>query len=206
MGSSSVFKFVMVALNLPTVVSSFIIKAKAIHKAMLSSLYFKSSADKLALLGTHIDALVAAETGCSTTPPTVSTEERDAWYEKTKAMLRKLRSDVQDAADADPANALVIIASAAMDAKKENTRSRQQNYVVDGIESGSVNLFAEGKGAHEWRMSTDGKIWVTLPATLTAKTIVGGLTVGVEYYFQNRQILPGQQRGEWCDSVKLLVR
>ena len=200
-----VAKLITVVLNFPTVIAIFIVYAKAIYVAMFENPDFTASAAKVTKLNTNIALLDAAETGCKTSPPTKTVEERNAALEKVKANLRSLRNDVQEAADADPANAEAIIASAAMSAMFRGHHGKQQNTANDGVEQGSVDLTAEGAGAHEWRISTDQINWTLLPACLTAKTTVTGLTPGTVYYFQNRRMLPNNQKSEWSQSVKIRV-
>ena len=83
---------------------------------------------------------------------------------------------------------------------------KQQNTAENGVEEGSVDLTAEGSGAHEWRMSTDGESWTALPATLTSKVTVSELTPGMVYYFQNRRILPNHEKSEWSQAIKIRVQ
>jgi len=157
-------------------------------------------------LGKSIDDLVKSETGFNITPPSVSKETRDAHKMVVKSDLRKLRNDVQEVVDANPAAALEIIASASMDAKKKAHRNKRQNEAVNGDEEGSAWLTAEGSGPHEWRQSMDEKEWTMLPATRTSQTMAEDLTSGAIYYFQNRPILSGRPAAEWSQSVKLRIR
>jgi len=68
-----------------------------------------------------------------------------------------------------------------------------------------VDLTGEGAGAHEWRISTEEINWTLLPASLIAKTTVPDLTPGTVYYFQNRRMLPNNEKTEWSQSVKIRV-
>jgi len=203
--NTKTIKLCTVVLNFPTVIAVFIVYAKAIYMAMFENPYFTDSAAKVTKLNTDIAALDAAETGCKTSPPTKTVEERNAALEKVKADLRSLRNDVQEAADADPANADAIIASAGMSTKDQAHHGKQQNSAKDGIDQGSVDLAGEGAGAHEWRISTDELSWTLLPASLTAKTTVTDLTPGTVYTFQNRRMLPNNQKSEWSQSIKMRV-
>jgi hypothetical protein len=199
-------KQIIVALNFPTVISLFIIFAKAIYKAMFNNRNFAASASKVERLGLDIANLDAAETACNTKPPTGSVEVRNVALEAVKADLRSLRNDVQEVADANPANAQAIIASAAMSIKKSTPHGKQQNTAKDGVEEGSVILTGEGSGPHEWRMSYDEKEWIYLPASRSSKTTVTGLVPGTLCYFQNRMILANGEKSEWSQSVKFRVK
>jgi hypothetical protein len=204
--TKTMIKRVNVALNFPTQISAVIVYAKAIYKAMLNNAYFTGSAAKLALLSTDTGALDAKETGCNTVPPTNSVEERNAALEKVKSDIRSLSTDVQQAADADPSNAEIIITSSAMSVKKNGYHGKQQNTAKDGPEEGTVILTAEGSGPHEWRESTDGVIWILLTASRTSKTSITGLTPGTVYFFQNRRILANSEISEWSQSVKIRAK
>lgn len=193
---NTIIKRITVALNMPTVISELLIKAKAINKAMLNNSYFPNSAARLATLNTHIATLETAEIACSTTPPTGTVEARNAAAELVKADLRALKNDVQTIADADQANAMAIITSASMNVKKEASHSRKQNVAENDTDDGSVILYGEGPGAHEWRLSTDEKNWNSLPASLTATTTVSELVSGTLYYFQSRRMLANNQKTE----------
>jgi len=195
-----------VVLKFPTVVAIFLVYAKAIYMAMVANPLFAAFAAKVAILITDINALDEAETGFKKVKPTHTASERDGALEKVKGDLRTLRNYVQELADADPVNAESIIESAGMSEKQQASHGKRKNTVNDGVESGSVELTAEGAGPHEWRISNDEITWTLLPATLIAKTIVTGLTAGVTYYFQNRMMLRNGEKSEWSQSVKIMVR
>jgi TATA-box binding protein (TBP) (component of TFIID and TFIIIB) len=101
MSSKQNFKRIVVALNLPTAISLLIIKAKAVLKAMRESSNFTALSAKLDSLQNAVLVFETAETACNTTPPTGSTEARDIAKENVCSILRSLRGDVQDLADAD---------------------------------------------------------------------------------------------------------
>jgi len=150
--------------------------------------------------------LDAAETGCRTTPPTVSVDARNVAMQLVMTDLRSLRNDVQTIADANPTKAEEIITSASMSIKKSTSHGKPQNTAKNGVEEGSVNLNAEGAGPHEWRMSLDEIMWTALPASITAKITVSSLTLGTVYYFQNRRMFAKNEKTEWSQSVKIMVR
>ena len=148
-----VVKLITVVLNFPTVIAIFIVYAKAIYIEMFENPCFTAQAAKVTKLNTDIAAL-----------------------KKVKADLRSLRNDVQERADADPANAGAIIASSGMSAKYQGHHGKQQNSAEDGVDQGSVDLTGEGAGAYVWWLSTDEINRTLLPASLTAKTTVSDLT------------------------------
>jgi len=204
--STKTIKLRTVVLNFPRIIAVFIVYAKAIYLAMFENPIFVASATKVANLYLDITALEVAEAGFKRTKPTHTISERNAALEKVKADLRSLRNDVQELADADPVNAESIIESAGMSSKAQVLHGKQQNTVKDGVESGSVELTAEGAGHHQWRISTDEFTWTLLPSSRTASTIVRGLKPGVIYYFQNQRMLPNNEESEWSQSVRIMVR
>lgn len=205
MTSTNLVKRVTVVLNFPKVISSFIVFVHAIILAMKNNPYFVSLADKITQLSDDLSSLEELEAACNTTPPTASVETRNVALGRVQDDLRTLRNDVQNIADIDPTNAQSIIVSSGMSVKKGTIHGKQQNTAENGVEEGSVDLTAEGSGAHEWRMSTDGENWTALPATLISKTTVSGLTPGMVYYFQNRRILPNNEKSEWSQAIKIRV-
>jgi len=204
--SKTLVKRVTVALNFPGKIAEFILFAKAVFKAMTGNAYFTASAGKVTVLNVDITALDAAQTGCITTPPTVSVEARNVALEVVKNDLRALRNDVQTIADANPTKAEAIIISASMATKKAITHNKQKDSVKNSVEEGCVDLIAEGKGPHEWRMSVDNSTWTPLPSSMISKTTVSDLTPGSVYYFQNRQMLRNDVKTEWSQSIKIRVK
>ncbi|NEW84549.1 MAG: hypothetical protein GZ094_19585 [Mariniphaga sp.] len=199
-------KLPTVVLNFPNAVAVFIIYARAIYLAMFENVIFVASAAKVANLFIDITALEIAEAGFKRTRPTHTISERNVALEKVKADLRSLRNDVQELANADPVNAESIIESSGMSAKDQTLHGKQQNTAKDGIESGSVDLTAEGAGPHQWRISTDEITWTLHSSSSRSRTTVRDLKPGVTYYFQNQRILPNDEECEWSQSVKIMVR
>jgi len=195
-----------VVLKFPKVVAIFLVYAKAIYMAMFENPLFTAFAAKVAILITDINALDEAETGFKMVKPTHTYAERNAAFEKVKGDLRTLRNYVQELVDADPANAESIIESAGMSERQQSSHGKRKNTVKDGVESGSIDLTGEGAGHHDWRISTNGEMWTLLPSTPGGKTTVSGLTPGLTYYFQNHRVLPKDEKSEWSQSVKMMVR
>ncbi|HEY5592173.1 MAG TPA: hypothetical protein VIK55_14305 [Paludibacter sp.] len=204
--TTKTIKLRTVVLNFPRIIAVFIVYAKAIYLAMFENPIFAASAAKVANLYLDITALEIAEAGFKRTKPTHNISERNAALEKVKADLRSLRNDVQELANADPVNAESIIESSGMSAKDQALHGKQQNTAKDGVESGSVDLTAEGAGYHNWRISTDETAWTLLSSSRTAKKTATGLTPGTNYYFQNKRMLPNNEESEWSQSVKIMVR
>ena len=193
-------------LNIPDAVSDCINFAQKVGRMMAASPYFQLSSALITKLIADTKILDDLEILCVASPLTTNTKARDAARLVVENDLRDLRLDVQKAANADPFNAETIITSAGMSVKMSNYRGKQQNTATNGIESGTVNLTAEGRGPHNWRYSTDEKEWLYLPGNRTAKLTAGGFTPGVLYSFQNQMALTNDQKSEWSQSVKLRIR
>lgn len=199
-------KQAIVVLNFPKVINKLILLAKAIASAMQSTPTFAALAPKLAELVAHIIKLEGIIESLNERDPLVSLEMREAAASLVKDDLRTLRMDVQMIADKDPENAVAIIISSGMKVKLIAARGRKQNTVSDGREEGSVNLSSATTGPHDWRMSADGIKFSYLPSSNDSKTLVFNLIPGAIYYFQNRQSLPYNEKGEWSPVIKFRVR
>jgi hypothetical protein len=205
MKSKSVILFIVI-LKFPGSIANFLIYAKAIYGALFTNSLFASFLPKTIILNADIALLEEAEVGFKSRPQTKTIEDRELALAKVKADLRSLRNEVQDIANADPRNALAIIAAALMFGQERAKRGKQRNTVKDGVLSGTVYLTAEGAGPHAWQMSLDDKLWTPMKPTRKSTNSVSGLPVGVVHYFQNYMILPNDEECEWSPSVSIMVR
>lgn len=199
-------KRVIAVLKSPSSISAFIVKAKAHYKAMANNPNFPNYTTKLATFTTNINALDVAQTGCKGKMPTITVESRDAALVVVKADLRTLCTDVQAAADANPAKAEAIIASTNLAIKQTGTRKNMKNTATEGIEEGTVIAIGSATGPHEWRYSKDEKTWIALPSSRTVKNTIEKLPTGENIYIQNKPILAYNQKSEWSQSVKCRVK
>lgn len=193
-------------LNFPKTNTGFIRTAQCVGSGMQGNPYFPDSAEQVTKLNANVKVLDDLERECAINSLPKVTQARDDAKLIVKNDLRDLRLDVQKVANKNPLIAETIIKSAGMSVKMTTLRGKQQNTAEDGIEEGSVNLTAEGAGAHEWRYSLDGKEWMLLPSSFTSKTTVKGLTPGVLYLFQNRRMLTNDEVTEWSQSIQHRVR
>lgn len=206
MNERTLIKQAIAALNFPKSNADFIICAQAIGTAMTGNTYFTASAALVTQLIADTKTLDDLETECTVNPLPTTTKARDAARLTVENDLRNLRLDVQKAANDNLYYAETIITSAAMSVKNFAIHGKQQNTAEDGVEEGSVDLTAEGTGPHEWRMSSDERIWTLLPSSRTSKTTVSDLAPGMVYSFQNRRMLTNGEKTEWSQSVKIRVR
>jgi hypothetical protein len=183
--------------------------AQSVATSMLANTTsFPSPTPALATFQADITALVTAETAVlARTKGAVET--RNAKLEVVKGDLEKLRTYVQDVADAaNPSNAASLIESAGMTLRKVTLHDKAQLSVKQGSVSGTVVLSAKAAGkraAYGWQYSTDQKTWTSLPPTLQAKTGVSGLTAGTVYYFRVQPLLPTGE-GDWGGIVSFMVK
>jgi len=206
MNTRSVLKQVIATLNFPFAVPDFIIYSFTIYSSMDSSPYFPGLSTQIAKLLVDTNSLEDYEKAHAVTPGGKATQDRNTARLLVENDLRDLRLDVQKIANADPPNALKIIKSAGMWVKNPGLRGKQKNSVVDGPEEGTLLLTGEGSGPHNWRISTDEKVWTNLTSSRNSKSTAENLISGVVYYIQNRRMLPRNEKSEWSQSIKFRVK
>lgn len=114
------------------------------------------------------------------------------------AALRPLRQSLQaimflfqTAANADPANAISIVESGGFKVKAIALNQKHSFELSYGVNSGTINLDAEGAGqhaCHDWRYSADGKTFAHMAPTVNAHTHIDGLTPGQYAYFTHEVV------------------
>jgi hypothetical protein len=196
-------------LDFPTDIDDFITYANGIYGSMNGSTFFTALAAKLATLLTNIGNLTTAHNGTKTNPPTFTTADRDGRLLIVQNNLRSLQMDVQEIADATPADAEEIITAAGMKVKKFGAINKQDFVAKDGSVSGTVKLVAKGIGkahaAHDWAVSLDGNNWSPVTPTLQADTVISGLTPGSILDFRHRNILK-EGPTDWLEVNDFVVR
>ena len=197
----------LAVLKLSPRVKNVIVTSQNIATAMTNNPAFPSPNPPIATLQTDISALNVAETAVlSRTKGAVET--RNAKLVVVRSDLESLRAYVQTVAHAtNPANAEAVIQSAGMAVRKTTVHDKPVLAVKVGSVSGTVNLAAKaavGPAAYTWQYSTDQKTWITVPATLKAKTGIIGLTAATVYYFRF-QALTRLALEDWSQIVSLLV-
>ena len=115
---------------------------------------------------------------------------------------------VQSTADASPENATSIIESSGIALRKAPVRAPRGFHVKPGQISGSAKLVAPAaarRASYEWGYSIDaGKTWVTLPATLQARTSVSGLPAQTTVQFRYRAVTKTGET-DWNPALSFLV-
>lgn len=115
-------------------------------------------------------------------------KQRDAAKKALELAMVKLASYVQGIANADPDNALAIVALANMHVKTHNKAAKNDFTMVLGKRKGEVLMTAKsekGRVTFNFEMSTDisnPANWKSVQNSSISKAIVGGLTKGTTYY------------------------
>lgn len=196
----------LVVIGMPKKVNDYIPWAFAKHDKMKANPRFAALLPKLATFETDTKNLRDAQNGCTSKPPTVSTETRNYYWRLSKTDIRILKVNVQEMADLDPRNASVIITDAGFEVKQVAIRHKQKNMAVDGAEEGEVKLIAAGRGPHNWRVSYDQENWTVLLASKTSLKISKGNTPGEVLYFQNSLLVDESKSPEWSPSIRVVVK
>ncbi|HEY3820252.1 MAG TPA: fibronectin type III domain-containing protein [Polyangiaceae bacterium] len=196
------------SLKLPTKVPALITYAQGIVKAMTGNPAIPTTTPALPAVTEAITELQAAETAAlARTKGAVAV--RDAKRATLVQMLQQVRTNVQTAADSSPDNAASIIQSAGIAVKKTPVRPARVFAAKVGDVSGSVKLetnSAARRASYEWQYSTDGgKTWLSMPATLQAKTTLSGMTPGASVTFRYRAVTKTGE-GDWSQPTSLIVK
>ena len=134
--------------------------------------------------------------------------ERDAAWVLVHAKLKKLMSFFQDGADAAPADAISIIESGDFRVKKIRIPKDQIFKATNGIESGVIDLVAQGGGSytcHDWWYSADGVAFERMQPTIAAKTQKTGLKPLTLAYFMHELITKKGGAG-MSEIIKIQVK
>ena len=189
-------------------INDYINNAKAVYQSMNGNAYFPASALSITMVQFNADvtALANAQTNLTASPPTGTVSQRNAAKKIVAKDLRLLVSDVQKVADANPANAETIIASAGLAVKQFTNRTKFVGAKSTKV-SGTVKLFAPEGGYHEWaQLAADGVTWITLRSGSSGKKTITGLTPGKSYIFRSAPILADKDgEGTWTVFTAIIV-
>jgi len=196
---------VIAVLKIPPSISSCISYAKSIVMAMTGNSNFTTPTPTLVSVSATISALEDAQSEAFTKAKGPA-EKRDVKQVALIKDLQELLRYVQGIADKNPEHARDIILSAGMKVKQPSS-GRKYNYEAKYTTSGSLMLTAKTAGnraAYYWEMSTDGKVWTSLPIVLIAKTEVSGLTPGETYYFRYKATTMGGT-SDWSHIISVIA-
>jgi len=190
-------------------------KMKLIRSSMKGSSWFTSPPVSVADGGqfdTDIKAFDVAETSALTRVKG-SVAARNIAKKTLLNDVRLLLGYVQTIADANPVKAENIVESAGFDIKTIAPHNKNDFDVRNSGVSGTVKLIVnlkkittgQGRYAFKWQLSNDGgKTAIDLPVTITATTMVNGLTPGTYEWFRYMVVLKDGEHG-WSEWEKVLV-
>ncbi len=206
--ASNSIKRATIALNLPKRIPDLILYANNIVQKLTGNPAFPTPTPTLAALTAAVADLHNAETAALSRAKGAATV-RDTKRTVLIALLQQLRGYVQAMADATPEDGAAIIQSAGLAVRKIAVRAARAFAAKQGSVSGTAKITAVSAGhrsSYEWQYSVDGgKTWVAAPATIQAKTTVGGLASGTTVQFRYRTVTKAGE-GDWSQAVALLVK
>ncbi len=121
--------------------------------------------------------------------------------------MNGLKGFAQQVVNQNPAQALAIMESAGLSAKKPPTRRKPPLAARMGTVPGEVVVQAKAVprgAAYEWQYSTDGKTWIAMGITTVASTTLLSATVGTIYTFRFRTTRKAAT-SDWSQTVVLFV-
>jgi len=203
MPSKASYTRYVVILKEPRSASSFITYGYAIVVSMTGNSWFPKPSPPLAKVKAALVAFEKAQ--AATLSRTMGTATaRDAARLAVRRILQLLASYVQKIADSHLEDALAIIQSSGMSAKRSSGSRAHTSKVKRDSVSGSARVTAPVAGdraTYRWQMSKDGgKTWIDLPSTRRSSTVVTGLTPGTTVLFRTK-VLTAKGKSDWSTPV-----
>ena len=198
----------LVSLKVPTKVAALSAYAQQIVTAMTGNAAFPTPAPPLATVTAAINAFQTAEAAALARAKGAAAT-RNVKRTALIQLLEQLKVYVQTVADAIPEDGSSIILSAGMAVRKTPVHTPRVFAAKPGAVTGSVKLIAAAaarRASYNWQYSSDGgKTWISLPATLQAKTTMSGLTAGTTVQFRYQALIKTGE-SNWSQAVQLLVQ
>jgi hypothetical protein len=199
---SDIVARLIVTLALGKTIPGALAKGRTVLKAMTGNAYFPNASSAIAAASAGLDTL---QTLASTKGGSTAARRQ---LSVCTGLFDILKGIVQQAADADTADAATIIKSASMGIKKQRaTLPKPDLAALYGSISGMVYLIAKayGRASYQWQMSLDGITWVALPVTIKARTTVSGLTPGQKYWFR-LQVTTKNGARDWVQTGPFMMK
>jgi hypothetical protein len=206
MAATPIVKRTTAVLKIPTRKSGVGAFATSVINAMTGNAAFPNPTPSLATVAADLAAYEAAEAQVVTRVKGAAVT-RNAKFITLHADLEHLMAGVQQAADANPANAQSLIEGAGFAIRRTASKPKSEIKIVPGGVPGSVKLTAKAvaaRASYEWQYSTDQKTWTNAPSSLQAKTVITGLTTGTTGYFRFRGVTKAGE-GAYSQVVQILV-
>lgn len=192
----------------------------AVH-AIIATLKMPNSISGRGKKAGEISAAAAVSTYLTIAPATITalnalisiyskaaTDARETAYRNLMNALKALMRTFQDAADLDVDTAEALIKSGGFGIKTIAIKQKGKFTATVGIDSGTVDLTAEGGGAytcHDWMYSADGKVFVRMAPTVAANTQMTGLTPGQYAYFTHELVTKAGGQGV-SQIIRIMVK
>ncbi len=202
---STVYHYIA-ALYAARQVPQYLKQCQAIVAKVSANPIFAGSPISPAQVTADLEALAAAELGTQQGLPGAAAE-RNAKRMIVRSDMRQLKGHVQSVADANLADAMVIIESAGMSVAKKMVRTKaalSARYGKVPTTSLLSAKAAKGRVSYQWQRSVDQVTWIDLPATMHASTLVTGLTPATIYYFRFRT-LTSAGLSDWSAAVSFIA-
>jgi len=189
---------VIATLAMPTGDAERGVRAKAIIDASAVSTWVTVDAGIITVLNAKLVLYNNA-----TTPGT-----RKSAYKVLLSKLKALMALFQAPADDAPINSIAIIQSGAFGIKGVSNPQKHVFGAKNGAEPGTIELEAEGTGAHtchDWMYSRDGITFTRMEPTVAANTSMTGLTSKDNAYFMHQVIDKTGGLG-WSQIILIVVQ
>ncbi|MEI8203500.1 MAG: hypothetical protein WCH34_10840 [Bacteroidota bacterium] len=116
--------------------------------------------------------------------------------------LESIMSMVQRKMDANPDRALQICANAGFDSKLEGNRGKRKAGCEKDTEPGTMIIYGEGEGQHDWQESINaGETFYFLASTTGGIKHVDNLISKKRYWWRSRRVYPNEKYGDWTEWV-----
>ena len=197
-----------VLVHVPESVSDKIVQANTIKTSVTGNTYYGVPNPAVLIFGNHIQAAADGEAGTKTTPPTVTTNNRDGFVNKMEADIESYRLDCQKLVNVAPdeTTANAIAQSFSMELKTHSAHGPRQDEILDGPLPGSALYRMKGTGPHQIQISWDkGDTNKDIDPSRKGEKVITALDVNTFFWLRNRQILPKDQYSEWTDWKKFAI-
>ena len=199
----------IVVVHEPDDVAAKIITASSIRKAVSTSIYYLIPSPTLVVFDGDIKNVTDSEAGSKTVPPTFTIGQRDVFVGKMDKDIESYRLDCQKLVNLAPdeATADLIATSFDMELKPHNGGLPRQDEVLDGPIPNSALYRMKGTGPHQIQISFDaGTTFQDIAASRTGKSIITDLTLKVDIWLRNRQLLAHAAVAVWGTWTKFTPR
>jgi hypothetical protein len=175
---------------------------------MTGNAYFPAPSPPLATITAQTNTLIASQIVASTRAKGASAQMHTD-LKVLEVSLKSLGSYVATIANQTPSNAVAIINSAGMQARKHTARTPKVFTIKQGPTPGvvEVNSKAVKRGSYIYQYTTDQTMansWVDGYKNMKVKGTITGLTPGTRYYFRVAAVTPSGESA-WSPIISFVV-